>query len=130
MMGDPCISQHSGHTYPCTNGEGLFITDADKRLSTSLPFPFSHLFQILSDPSPPKHTHTHTIMYVTGSSKMDQISPFLKIDIFNTFWKKNKFLTKILCFTDLTRSLVETLVFKARLPVVGIIFVFLHNSIT
>ena len=60
MMGDPCISQHSGHAYPCTNGEGLFITDADKRLSTSLPFPFSHLFQILSDASPPKHTHTHT----------------------------------------------------------------------
>ena len=60
MMGDPCIGQHSGHAYPCTNDEGLFITDADKRLSISLPFPFSHLFQILSDPSPPKHTHTHT----------------------------------------------------------------------
>ena len=66
MMGDPCIGQHSGHAYPCTNDEGLFITDADKRLSTSLPFPFSHLFQILSDPSTPQththttHTHTHT----------------------------------------------------------------------
>ena len=63
MMGDPCIGQHSGHAYPCTNDEGLFITDADKRLSTSLPFPFSHLFQILSDPSPPKHTHTHFYTY-------------------------------------------------------------------
>ena len=48
------------HAYPCTNAEGLFITDADKRLSPSLYFPFSHLFQILSDPSPPTHTHTHT----------------------------------------------------------------------
>ena len=63
MMGDPCIGQHSGHAYPCTNDEGLFITDADKRLSTSLPFPFSHLFQILSDPSPPKHTHTDAHKY-------------------------------------------------------------------
>ena len=60
MMGDPCIGQHSGHAYPCTNDEGLFITDADKCLSTSLPFPFSHLFQILSNPSPPPNTHTHT----------------------------------------------------------------------
>ena len=56
MVGDPCIGQHSGHAYPCTNAEGLFITDADKRLSPSLPFPFSHLFQIISYSSPPKHT--------------------------------------------------------------------------
>ena len=48
MVGDPYIGQHSGHAYPCTNGEGLFITDADKRLSPSLPFPFSHLFQTLT----------------------------------------------------------------------------------
>ena len=56
MMGDPGIGQHIGHAYPCTNDEGLFITDTDERLSTSLPFPFSHLFQIISDPSPPQ-TH-------------------------------------------------------------------------
>ena len=59
MVGDLCIGQHNGHAYTCTN-EGLFITDADKCLSPSLPFPFSHLFQILPDPSPPKHTHAHT----------------------------------------------------------------------
>ena len=44
MVGDPCIGQHSGHAYPCKNGEGLFITDPDKHLSPSLPFPFSYLF--------------------------------------------------------------------------------------
>ena len=65
MVGDPCIGQHSGHAYPCTNAKGLFITDADKHLSPSLPFPFSHLFQIISYSSPPNththaHTHTHT----------------------------------------------------------------------
>ena len=65
MVGDPCIGQYRGHVYPCTNTKGLFVTDADKRLSPSLPFPFSHLFQILSDPSPlPPNTHictyTHT----------------------------------------------------------------------
>ena len=59
MVGDPCIGQHSGHAYPCTNGKGLFITDADKRLSPSLPFPFSHLFQILILHPPNTHTRTH-----------------------------------------------------------------------
>ena len=57
MVGDSCIGQHSGYAYPCTNGKGLFITDADKCLSPSLPFPFSHLYPN-SDSSPPKHTHT------------------------------------------------------------------------
>ena len=46
MMGDPSLGQHSGHAYTCTNAEGLFITDADKHLSHSLTFPFSHFPQI------------------------------------------------------------------------------------
>ena len=29
IIDDPCIGQHIGHAYPCTNTEGPFITDAD-----------------------------------------------------------------------------------------------------
>ena len=29
VIDDPYIGQCSGHAYPCTNAEGLFITDAD-----------------------------------------------------------------------------------------------------
>ena len=46
MVGDPCISQYSGHAYPCTIVEGMFFTEVDKRLSPSLPFPFSHLLTL------------------------------------------------------------------------------------
>ena len=62
MVGDPCIGQHSGHTYPCTNAEGFVHTDTDKRLSPS--FTFSFLTFI------PKFTltlhlsNTHSVLYV------------------------------------------------------------------
>ena len=42
-VGDPCIDQHSGHAYPYTNAEGLFITDANKYISHPLPSLLSHL---------------------------------------------------------------------------------------
>ena len=61
-VGDTCIGQHSGHAYPCTNTEGLFITDPYKRLSPSLTS-FSHIYSkyslILNPPNTHTHTHTH-----------------------------------------------------------------------
>ena len=48
MVGDPNLSQHGGQAYPCTNAEGLFITDADKCLSHSLPFKFLSPLPIFS----------------------------------------------------------------------------------
>ena len=67
MVGDPSLSQHGGHAYPCTNAEGLFITDADKRLSDSLPFNSLSLLPIFSLIfHPQKYTHilTDTCIYV------------------------------------------------------------------
>ena len=62
IVGDPCIGLYSGHAYPCTIAEGVFITDLhDKCLSHSLTFPFSHFFpHSLRSFTPPTHTHTRT----------------------------------------------------------------------
>ena len=64
MVGDLCIGQHSGHSCPCTNAEGLFITDTNKHLSPLFTFSFLIFILkfslILHPPNTHTHTHTHT----------------------------------------------------------------------
>ena len=73
MVDDPCIGQQSGHAYPCTNAEGLFITDAEKRLSPSLPllsYTYSKFFLILH----PARTHARTCTCVHTHTHIHRIT--------------------------------------------------------